>query len=65
MAAFEKSLTLMTTRLQSLSVSHEQKVKAPPHFQTQNLNASCIPVAAKQVRQRSVSAERDDFDYSL
>lgn len=27
-AAFEQSLALMTTRLQSLSFSHEQKVKA-------------------------------------
>lgn len=56
-AAFEQSLALMTTRLQSLSMSQEQKVTSHPHFQTQthtNVNTSCIPPRCGQLRAGSV-----------
>lgn len=74
-AAFEQSLQLMTTRLQSLSISQEQKVSSHPHFQTQtltNLNSSCIPPLwpsyyehSAKSRQRCASIEWGDFDHSL
>lgn len=66
-AAFEQSLALMTTRLQSLSVSHEQKVIWQPQTQTHKPESQLHStiMSTSWWWQRCANTEWDDFDHSL
>lgn len=77
-AAFEQSLALMTTRLQSLSISHEQKVPSSArhihtfkHTRTQTWIPAafhpCAHLLSGRLRAGSMCAnmEWSDFDHSL